>query len=99
LDYAGTKAQGTSGVMRGLDPRIHRSEKAVYARGMDCRVKPGNDENVISGPPSMRIGVSSGATTKECGPGQTRRLTGTAGGRVIVDRGLDQTHTKPSRAL
>jgi hypothetical protein len=28
-------------VMRGLDPRIHL--KKVFAQGMDCRVKPGND--------------------------------------------------------
>jgi hypothetical protein len=27
-------------VMRGLDPRIHHFRKM-----MDCRVKPGNDEN------------------------------------------------------
>jgi hypothetical protein len=28
-----------SGVMRGLDPRIH-----LLAKRMDCRVKPGNDD-------------------------------------------------------
>src|SRR5258708_37310245 len=28
----------TSGVTRGLDPRVHHLRK-----GMDCRVKPGND--------------------------------------------------------
>jgi len=39
-------------VMRGLDPRIHAaSPQAIILRqdserqgGMDCRVKPGNDE-------------------------------------------------------
>jgi hypothetical protein len=30
-------------VMRGLDPRIHPSSKKSF-QGMDCRVKPGNDE-------------------------------------------------------
>jgi hypothetical protein len=34
-------------VMRGLDPRIHR-EKQLVALSMDCRVKPGNDENAGS---------------------------------------------------
>jgi hypothetical protein len=29
-------------VMRGLDPRIHRTSRKFS--GMDCRVKPGNDE-------------------------------------------------------
>jgi hypothetical protein len=29
-------------VMRGLDPRIHQKNSAL--EGMDCRVKPGNDE-------------------------------------------------------
>jgi cytochrome c553 len=28
--------------MRGLDPRIHQNE--TFSRGMDCRVKPGNDD-------------------------------------------------------
>jgi hypothetical protein len=28
-------------VMRGLDPRI--DQKKVFAKWMDCRVKPGND--------------------------------------------------------
>jgi hypothetical protein len=31
-------------VMRGLDPRIHLLRKKVFAKMMDCRVKPGNDE-------------------------------------------------------
>jgi hypothetical protein len=30
-----------SPVMRGLDPRIH-----LLAKGMDCRVKPGNDKSI-----------------------------------------------------
>jgi hypothetical protein len=29
-------------VMRGLDPRIHHLRKSL-SKGMDCRVKPGND--------------------------------------------------------
>jgi hypothetical protein len=31
-------------VMRGLDPRIHHLRKTL-SKKMDCRVKPGNDEN------------------------------------------------------
>jgi hypothetical protein len=30
--------------MRGLDPRIHPLRKKLFAKTMDCRVKPGNDE-------------------------------------------------------
>jgi hypothetical protein len=30
-------------VMRGLDPRIHFLRKSL-SKGMDCRVKPGNDD-------------------------------------------------------
>jgi len=31
-------------VMRGLDPRIHLSSQISFLqKGMDCRVKPGND--------------------------------------------------------
>jgi len=30
-------------VMRGLDPRIHRTSKRFMRSVMDCRVKPGND--------------------------------------------------------
>src|SRR6266545_8226299 len=30
-------------VTRGLDPRVHRLRKNFFAKGMDCRVKPGND--------------------------------------------------------
>jgi hypothetical protein len=36
---------------------------------------------------------------KKRGPGQTRRLTGTALGRVICDGGPDQTQPEPSLAL
>ena len=32
--------------MRGLDPRIHLLCKTV-AKRMDCRVKPGNDDEVL----------------------------------------------------
>jgi len=32
--------------MRGLDPRIHRLREKLLRRGMDCRVKPGNDGRV-----------------------------------------------------
>jgi hypothetical protein len=30
-------------VMRGLDPRIHLLRETFF-KGMDCRVKPGNDD-------------------------------------------------------
>jgi len=29
---------------RDYDPRIHLLRKKVFAKMMDCRVKPGNDE-------------------------------------------------------
>jgi len=32
-------------VMPGLDPGIHQPSKVFFAKGMDCRVKPGNDED------------------------------------------------------
>jgi hypothetical protein len=38
-------ARAQSFVMPGLDPGIHAiSSQQVSANGMDCRVKPGNDE-------------------------------------------------------
>jgi hypothetical protein len=33
-----------STVMRGLDPRIHLLRKDSF-KAMDCRVKPGNDDD------------------------------------------------------
>jgi hypothetical protein len=30
-------------VTRGLDPRVHHSLQEIFAKMMDCRVKPGND--------------------------------------------------------
>jgi hypothetical protein len=30
--------------MRGLDPRMNLLCKKLFAKKMDCRVKPGNDE-------------------------------------------------------
>ena len=36
----------------------------------------------------LERGMQKGVGTKRCGPGQTRRLTGTALGRVIVTGGL-----------
>jgi hypothetical protein len=30
-------------VTRGLDPRVHLLRKTLFAKKMDCRVKPGND--------------------------------------------------------
>jgi len=33
----------TPGVMRGLDPRIH-----PFAKKLDCRVKPSNDEREVA---------------------------------------------------
>jgi hypothetical protein len=48
---------GLSGVMRGLDPRIHdemprRSPLRLSSRHglMDCRVKPGNDSGEVVRP-------------------------------------------------
>jgi hypothetical protein len=37
----GESARNNYGVMRGLDPRIHRHRN--LSKWMDCRVKPGND--------------------------------------------------------
>jgi hypothetical protein len=34
--------------MRGLDPRIHLLRKKLFAKMMDCRVKPGNDGRGVS---------------------------------------------------
>jgi hypothetical protein len=31
--------------MPGLDPGIHRSSQTLFAKQMDCRVKPGNDDD------------------------------------------------------
>jgi hypothetical protein len=30
--------------MPGLDPGIHPSSQKIFSKKMDCRVKPGNDE-------------------------------------------------------
>jgi hypothetical protein len=35
--------QNNKVVKRGLDPRIHPSSQESF-EGMDCRVKPGNDD-------------------------------------------------------
>jgi hypothetical protein len=32
--------------MRGLDPRIH-PDKTNLRKAMDCRVKPGNDDDIF----------------------------------------------------
>ena len=32
-----------TGVTRGLDPGVHLLRKKLFAKKMDCRVKPGND--------------------------------------------------------
>src|SRR5260370_7198703 len=39
--------------MRGLDPRIHRKKR--FFQGMDCRVKPGNDDGWVS---ANAVGIS-----------------------------------------
>src|ERR1700753_1016644 len=44
-------------------------------------------------------GLEVGVGTKKCGPGQTQRLTGTAGGAHDLDGGPDQTQVKASPAL
>jgi hypothetical protein len=33
--------------MPGLDPGIHPLRKSGYAKKMDCRVKPGNDDDEL----------------------------------------------------
>jgi hypothetical protein len=42
-------------VMPGLDPGIHQSSQEFPSKGMDCRVKPGNDD------PSRRVGKAKRA--------------------------------------
>jgi hypothetical protein len=32
--------------MPGLDPGIHHLRKKHFTKGMDCRIKPGNDREV-----------------------------------------------------
>jgi hypothetical protein len=32
-------------VIPGLDPGIHLLRRSFFAKWMDCRVKPGNDES------------------------------------------------------
>jgi hypothetical protein len=44
--------------MRGLDPRIHLLRKNVFAKWMDCRVKPGNDE-LFGARPASQFAVRS----------------------------------------
>src|SRR5215471_14565063 len=49
--------------MRGLDPRIHLLRKKLFPKGMDCRVKPGNDGGVRPGSfrfPSPLVGRGEG---------------------------------------
>ncbi|ABE39006.1 hypothetical protein RPD_1770 [Rhodopseudomonas palustris BisB5] len=45
------RASPLTPVMRGLDPRIHRARSAPIevhlAKRMDCRVKPGNDGELL----------------------------------------------------
>jgi hypothetical protein len=61
--------------MRGLDPRIHHLRKTL-SKGMDCRVKPGNDalfgnRRVGKGapfapcPPLQLVGTPSGAHSRD----------------------------------
>jgi addiction module HigA family antidote len=39
----GHKVATTRSVIRGLDPRIHRSSQKAFSKWMDCRIKSGND--------------------------------------------------------
>jgi hypothetical protein len=39
--------------MRGLDPRIHHLQEKLLR--MDCRVKPGNDEEKVTGKADGRV--------------------------------------------
>jgi hypothetical protein len=64
--------------------------QGVERRGSRCKRAKASTAAMFNG---------SGEVTKKCGPGQTRRLTGTALGRVIVDGGTDQARWKPNFAL
>jgi hypothetical protein len=41
-------AASTNAVTRGLDPRVHYLRIELFAKKMDCRVKPGNDAEPIN---------------------------------------------------
>jgi hypothetical protein len=41
--------------MRGLDPRIHQRFGKSLSKGMDCRVKPGNDHASCFSHDNMRL--------------------------------------------
>jgi hypothetical protein len=41
--HSGASRRDHSLVMPGLDPGIHQSSQDAYSKGMDCRVKAGND--------------------------------------------------------
>jgi hypothetical protein len=43
MHHPGALRRDHSLVMPGLDPGIHQSSEEFF-EGMDCRVKPGNDE-------------------------------------------------------
>ena len=54
--------------MRGLDPRIHLLREKVLRKGMDCRVKPGNDGLMLRlmTHPSPRLERGEGAGPSRC---------------------------------
>src|SRR5258706_16227658 len=90
-----------------LQPKIERDadqlERQQHQRECDEGQRDQDDTDHENG--SLRIAAgaagqqasragdlnATGMLTKKCGPGQTRRLTGTAWGRVICDGGPDQT--------
>ena len=52
-----TRSPHTQNVTRGLDPRVHLLRKKAFAKKMDCRVKPGNDERRGLRKRKMRLAV------------------------------------------
>src|SRR5271157_1119141 len=55
---------GCSIVMRGRDPRIHAEVPHVRKFTMDCRVKPGNDEERVA-PPQLAAGRIAGPPKRQ----------------------------------
>jgi hypothetical protein len=41
--WSGNDGPPPLGVTRGLDPRVHLLRENIFAKRMDCRVRPGND--------------------------------------------------------
>jgi hypothetical protein len=43
-------------VTRGLDPRVHHLRKKFFAKRMECRIKPGNDNKGLEQESPISIG-------------------------------------------